>query len=149
MAPKTILLVEDSPDDIALAQAAFRRSRLQHQIVIAEDGHEALAYLHRLGPHADRAPGVPDLVLLDLALPGIDGFEVLRQIRGDQRTRLMPVVMLTSSVEKRDIATSYRLGANSYIQKPLDFGEFELVIEQLAQYWLGLNQTPPGEAGEG
>lgn len=145
MAARTILLVEDSPDDAALAGAALARFRLGHQLAVAPDGEAALAYLLDDGLDSGRARPLPDLILLDLNLPGIDGFEVLRRIRADACAGLLPVVVLTSSVEERDLRTSYRLGANSYIRKPIDFDEFLPVLEQIVRYWLALNQPPPAE----
>jgi len=141
MEPKTILLIEDSPDDVALTEAAFARLGLAHRLIVASDGESALDLL------VPRTQGngpseLPDLVLLDLKLPGMDGFEVLRRVRGDARASLLPVVVLTSSVEERDVSTSYRLGANSYIRKPIDFDEFVPIAAQILRYWLGLNEPP-------
>jgi two-component system, response regulator len=145
MTPRTILLVEDSPDDVALAGAAFARLGLDHRLTVAADGETALEYLLHDGPGGDQVRPMPDLVLLDLKLPGIDGFEVLRRIRADPRAGILPVLMLTSSIEERDVLAGYRLGANSYIRKPIDFDEFLSVLEQLVRYWLALNQPPPLE----
>jgi two-component system response regulator len=141
-----VLLVEDNPDDAALAQLAFARASVPLAVVLAEDGVEALDYLFRRGAHAGRAGGAPDLVLLDLQLPGLDGFEVLRQIRADQALALVPVLAFTSSVEPSDVQRSYRLGANSYLRKPVDFDAFLRLAEQIACYWLTLNQPAPGGA---
>lgn len=139
MQPRTILLVDDSGDDVVLAQAAFAQAGIPHTLIIAEDGVEALDYLlRRDGRKAD----APDLVLLDLKLPGIDGFEVLRRIRAEQQTLLVPVVVFSSSLEHKDVERSYRLGANSYIRKPIDFDEFIPLAQKLAEYWLGINQPP-------
>lgn len=140
-----VLLVEDNPDDEALTLRAFQRSNLANDIHVARDGVEALEYLH--GP-SDHEPGgwahpLPRLVLLDLKLPRVDGLEVLRQLRAQDRTRLLPVVVLTSSDEDRDLVESYELGANSYIRKPVDFREFSRVIEELGLYWLVINRVPP------
>jgi two-component system response regulator len=145
MTPRTILLVEDSPDDAALAEAAFARLGLDHHLAVAADGETALEYLLHDGAGGDRARSMPDLVLLDLKLPGIDGFEVLRRVRADARAGLLPVVVLTSSIEERDVVACYRLGANSYIRKPINFDEFVQVLGQLVRYWLALNQPPPPE----
>jgi two-component system response regulator len=134
-----ILLVEDSEDDVELTRRAFRRNNLGNTLVVARDGAEALAYLFEDG-------GVlPELVLLDLQLPKIDGHEVLRRIRADERTRLLPVVVLTSSNEQRDLVESYTRGANSFIRKPVDFEQFVDAIRQLGLYWLVLNEAPPRE----
>jgi CheY-like chemotaxis protein len=138
MNPKIILLVEDNPSDVALTQRALSKSRLANEIVVVEDGQEALDYL--LG--TDAKP-LPALVLLDNKLPKVDGHEVLRRIRSDPRTRRLPVVMLTSSAEEQDIAASYDLGVNSYIRKPVDFEQFAQAIRHLEMYWLVLNEIPP------
>ena len=132
-AKKWILLVEDNAYDEALTLRAFRKSGLESYVVVARDGLEALERLFGGVP-------LPCLVLLDLQLPRIDGFEVLRRLRARPATRLVPVVILSSSLEREDLATSYALGANSYIRKPVDFAEFIVTAEQLGQYWLGLNQ---------
>ena len=143
MSDKTILLVEDNPDDRTLTMHAFASNRIANPVVTARDGVEALDYLFGTGPHAGRDPQVlPALVLLDLKLPRIDGLEVLRRIRAHPRTRLLPVVILTSSNEDRDRIEGYPLGANSYVRKPVDFDEFVRAAGQLGLYWLVLN-TPP------
>lgn len=136
---RTILLVEDSPDEVALAQAAFRRVGADHRLLVAEGGEEAIERLLGSGTSAEPRP---DLVLLDLKLPGVDGFEVLRRVRAHEHARLVPIVVLTSSVEERDVLASYRLGANSYVRKPTDFDEFLTVLERIVGYWVGINQPP-------
>lgn len=143
MSRDLILLVEDRPDDVELTLRAFRKSRVANEIVVAWDGQEALDYLFATGVHADRDPTLmPAVVLLDLKLPKIDGLDVLRRIRSDPRTRLLPVVMLTSSKEERDVVRSYDLGANSFVRKPVDFGQFLKAAHQLGLYWLVLNEAP-------
>lgn len=144
MGDKVILLVEDNPDDETLALRALEKSKLANRIVVARDGVEALAYLFREGEH-ERDPDwtMPQLVLLDLKLPKLNGLDVLRRLRGDHRTRLLPVVVLTSSDEERDVVESYGLGANSYIRKPVDFTQFAEAVVQLGLYWLVLNRQPP------
>ena len=132
-----ILLVEDNPDDVMFTMRAFRKNNINNEVVVASDGEEALA---RLLPEDPRTALRPCLVLLDVKLPKVDGLEVLRQIRSDPRTRLLPVVVLTSSVEDRDIVQSYQLGANSYVQKPVNFGDFLEATRQLGLYWLVLNR---------
>lgn len=141
---KIILLVEDNPDDEALTLRALRKSNIMNEVVVARDGVEALDYLFATGAYAERDPGrMPEFVLLDLKLPKVSGLEVLRRLRADERTKLLTVVVLTSSNEGRDILESYRLGANSYIRKPVDFTEFIEAVRQLGLYWLVLNITPP------
>jgi two-component system, response regulator len=141
---KIILLVEDNPSDIALTQRALQKSRIRNELVVVEDGQEALDYLFAAGDYAGREPCLrPALVLLDINLPRLDGLEVLRRLRSDERTRRLPVVILTSSREEHDLATSYDLGANSYIRKPVDFLQFAAAVEQLGLYWLVLNEAPP------
>jgi two-component system response regulator len=140
----TILLVEDNPRDEELTIRALRKNRIGNEIVVARDGVEALDYLFMRGAHAERVPAdPPHLVLLDLKLPKVDGLEVLRQIRADERTRLVPVVILTSSNEERDRLAGYDGGANSYVRKPVDFKEFVEAARQLGLYWLVLNERPP------
>lgn len=140
---RLILLVEDNPDDEELALRAFERGQVGNPIVVARDGVEALDYLFGTGPHAGRdSAAMPAMVLLDLKLPRLDGLEVLRRIRSDQRTRYLPVVVLTSSREEQDVVESYSLGANSYVRKPVDFGEFVDAVRHLGMYWLLLNEPP-------
>jgi len=144
MSKKTILLVEDNPDDEALTVRALRQHKVANEIVVAHDGVEALDYLFRTGPHAGRDRDLdPELVLLDLKLPRIDGLEVLRRLRAEPRTKLLPVVILTSSTEEKDIINGYNFGANSYIRKPVDFLQFVDAVKQLELYWLVLNEPPP------
>jgi CheY-like chemotaxis protein len=138
-----ILLVEDNPDDVELTIRAFARSHVANPISVARDGAEALERLHGTGDDAASLPALPQLVLLDLKLPKVDGLEVLRRIRTVERTRLLPVVVLTTSREERDLVESYRLGANSYIRKPVDFAEFVEAVQQIGLYWLVLNEPPP------
>lgn len=144
MSEKVILLVEDNPDDEELTLRALRKSNITNRVVVARDGAAALDYLFVRGDHAGRDPGeLPQVILLDLKLPKIDGLEVLRRLRSDARTKLLPVVILTSSVEEQDIMRGYDLGANSYIRKPIDFTQFVEAVRQLGLYWLVLNQAPP------
>jgi two-component system response regulator len=144
MKNKTILLIEDNPDDEALTLRALRKNNILNEVAVARDGQEALDYLFCEGAYAARAPDdVPTVVLLDLKLPKIDGLEVLQRVRADARTRLQPVVILTSSKEEQDMVNGYRLGANSYIRKPVDFNQFMDAIRQLGLYWLMLNEPPP------
>jgi CheY-like chemotaxis protein len=148
LSSKTIFLIEDNPSDIALTKRALDRARIANQLVIAEDGQEALDYLLCTGPHAGRdAADQPMLTLLDLKLPKIPGLEVLKRLRSDARTRRIPVVILTSSHEEQDVAGSYDLGINSYIRKPVDFTQFAQAVEQLGLYWLVLNEPPPPADG--
>ncbi len=143
-ARKTILLIEDNPSDVDLARRAFGKARVANELVVAEDGEEALDYLWGTGAHAGRdVSDLPAVALLDLKLPKVPGLEVLRRIRSDRRTRRLPVVILTSSTEEQDLGMGYDLGANSYIRKPVDFKLFAQCIEQLGQYWLVLNELPP------
>lgn len=140
-AERPILLVEDNPDDEALTLRAFTKNRISNPVVVARDGVEALDYLFGTGTHAGRDLSVmPSVVLLDLKLPRIDGLEVLRRVRADERTKLMPVVILTTSKEQQDIFEGYTLGANSYIRKPVDFEKFIQAVGQLGLYWLVLNE---------
>jgi two-component system, response regulator len=142
---KVILLVEDNPDDVALTLRAFKRSHLMNPIAVARDGVEALDFLFARGPHADRAAQpLPTLVILDLKLPRLDGLSVLKAIRADERTRFLPVVILTSSKEEQDLLSGYALGANSYVRKPVDFAEFIEAAKVLGIYWLMINQLPQG-----
>jgi DNA-binding response OmpR family regulator len=139
-----ILLVEDNPDDEALTLRALRQNNIANEVVVVRDGVEALDYLFIRGAYADRDPhDGPEVVLLDLKLPRVNGLEVLQQLRENESTKLMPVVILTSSSEERDIVSSYNLGANSYIRKPVDFNQFMEAVRQLGLYWLVLNQPPP------
>jgi len=141
---KVILLVEDNPDDVELTLRAFKRSHLMNPIVVARDGIEALDFLFARGPHAERANApLPTLAILDLKLPKLDGLGVLKAIRADQRTALLPVVILTSSKEEQDMISGYSLGANSYVRKPVDFTEFLEAVKVLGIYWLMINETPP------
>jgi len=145
MSNSVILLVEDNPDDELLALRALRKSGVPHEVVVAHDGVEALDYLFAGGQHEGReARTLPQLVLLDLKLPRLDGLEVLKRLRANDRTRLLPVVILTSSRERSDMLEGYSLGANSYVRKPVNFEQFIKAIEQLKLYWLVLNETPPG-----
>ncbi len=142
--PKTILLVEDNPDDEALAIRALKRHHISNQVIVAHDGVEALEYLFCTGMYADRDINFkPTVVLLDLKLPRVDGLEVLRRLRGDDRTKLLPIVVLTTSSEEQDMLNSYSLGCNSYIRKPVDFVQFSEAIRQLGMYWLLMNEPPP------
>lgn len=144
MRDRVILLVEDNPDDEALTLRAFKKNRIKNQVVIARDGVEAIDYLFGTGAHAGRDLSVmPEVVLLDLKLPKLDGLDVLRRIRADGRTKLLPVVILTSSTEEQDLIDTYSLGANSYIRKPVDFVQFTEAVGQLGSYWLLLNRPPP------
>ena len=142
METKTILLVEDNPNDEELTLRALRKHDLPHRVVVARDGVEALDHLFGRGAQAGQALA-PELVLLDLKLPKIDGLGVLAEMRANPTTRLVPIVVLTSSVEDRDRCTAYERGANSYVRKPIDFVEFAEVVRQLGRYWLVLNQPPP------
>ena len=137
-----ILLVEDNPMDEELTLRALKKNNLANPVVVARDGAEALDYLFGQGAHAGSPPLVPRLILLDLKLPKIDGLDVLRAIRDDERTKLLQIVVLTSSQEEQDMVRSYSLGANSYVRKPVDFIEFVDAIRQLGLYWLVLNQAP-------
>ncbi len=137
----SILLVEDNPDDVLLTLRAFKRALVANPIQVVNDGEEALAYL--LGEAGKEPPQLPAVILLDLNLPKIDGLTVLRRLRADERTRRLPVVVLTSSREERDIVGSYDLGANSFVRKPVDFDQFVEAARQLGLYWLMLNQPPP------
>ncbi len=144
MVSGAILLVEDNPDDRDLTLRALAKNNIRNEIVVASDGVEALDYLFGTGAYADRdAEEPPLLVLLDLKLPKVDGLQVLARLRDDPRTELVPVVILTSSREQRDLVESYRSGANSYVQKPVDFEEFIEAVRQLGLYWLLLNEPPP------
>ena len=141
---RVILLVEDNPDDVLLTLRALKKNHILNPVVVARDGVEALDYLFALGPHLGRDAAVlPAVMLLDLELPRLDGLDVLRQVRSDRRTKLLRVVVLTSSREERDIVQSYTLGANSYIRKPVDFDSFMIAVGQLGMYWLSLNESPP------
>jgi two-component system response regulator len=144
MEDKLILLVEDNPDDQALTLRALKKNKISNRIVIRQDGAEALDFLFCQGADAGRDPhDMPQVILLDLKLPKIDGLEVLRRVRADARTRLLPVVILTSSREEQDMVKGYGYGANSYVRKPIDFNQFVEAVNQLGLYWLVLNEPPP------
>ncbi len=144
MPTKIILLVEDNPDDEALTLRALKKNNILNEVVVARDGVEALDFLFATGTYAGRDISImPQVILLDLKLPKVDGLEVLRRLRADARTKLLPVVILTSSNEEADIVNSYNLGANSYVRKPVDFAQFMEAVRQLGLYWLVLNEVPP------
>ncbi|MGZ4732413.1 MAG: response regulator [Terriglobales bacterium] len=138
-----ILLVEDNPDDVELTLHALRKEKLANSIHVARDGEEALEFLFNNGKHSARASQPPPkLILLDLKLPKVDGMEVLKRLKDDARTKTIPVVILTASKEERDLVSSYNLGANSYIQKPVDFDQFREIVKTVGMYWLVINQPP-------
>lgn len=144
ISPRTILLVEDNPDDEELTLRALARNNISNQVVVVRDGQDAIDWLEGTGPHTGRdANDTPSLILLDLKLPKIDGLEVLQRLRANPRTALVPVVILTSSKEDRDRTNGYAGGANSYVQKPVDFSRFVEAVRQLGMYWLVLNEPPP------
>jgi two-component system response regulator len=140
---ETILLVEDNPDDELLTRRALKKSNVCNRVVVARDGAEALDYLFASGAHAGREPSaMPQVVLLDLNLPKVDGLEVLGRIRGEERTRLLPVVILTSSEDQEDVVGGYGLGANSFVRKPVEAAGFREAVADLGLYWMVLNETP-------
>jgi CheY-like chemotaxis protein len=140
-----ILLVEDNSDDEVLTMRALRQNHIKNEVVVARDGAEALDFLYGTGPYAGKVPDpLPIVVLLDLKLPKVDGLEVLRRLRSEERTKLIPVVVLTTSNEERDRLECYKLGANSYVRKPVDFEDFSESIRQLGLYWLLINEPPMG-----
>ena len=140
---ETILLVEDNPDDVELTLRAFKKNRIANEVVVARDGVEALDYLFGNGAYAGRdANDKPRVILLDLKLPKVDGLQVLERLRADERTRLTPVVILTSSKEEQDLVRGYKSGANSYVRKPVDFNQFVEAVHQIGLYWLLINETP-------
>lgn len=144
MEEKIILLVEDNPDDVTLTERALKKSHILNKLVVTRDGAEALDYIFCNGTYSGRDMNIlPEVVLLDLKLPKIDGLEVLKRIRSDKRTKILPVVILTSSKEEKDLINGYTLGANSYIRKPVNFNQFVEAIRQLGLYWLVLNEAPP------
>ncbi|MCH7737910.1 MAG: response regulator [Chloroflexi bacterium] len=144
MSSDVILLVEDNPDDEALTIRALNRNNITNEVIVARDGVEAMDYVFARGTHSERdINDLPRLVLLDLKLPKVDGLEVLKQIRADDRTKRLPVVVLTSSKEEQDLVDSYNLGVNSYIRKPVDFTLFTEAVRQVGLYWLVLNEPPP------
>jgi two-component system, response regulator len=144
MDEKVILLVEDNPDDEALTLRALKKNNIKNEVVVAHDGAEALDYIFAEGAYSGRdVRVVPQVILLDLKLPKVDGFEVLRKLRADERTKRLPVVILTSSNEEQDRISGYDLGANSYVRKPVEFSSFIEAVRQLGLYWLILNQTAP------
>jgi CheY-like chemotaxis protein len=149
--PRVVLFVDDSPRDTELALSAFEEYHLGNEVVVARDGAEALDYLYRRGPFAGRAEGQPTLILLDLKMPRVDGLEVLRQIKGDPALKAIPVVVMTSSREEQDLLSSYRLGANAYVVKPVKFQEFVEAVRSVGHFWFVLNEPPPSAAlaGEG
>lgn len=141
---KVIMLVEDNPNDVTLTLRALKKNNIANEVVVAQDGAEALDYLFGTGEYVGRDTSVtPQVVLLDLKMPKVDGLEVLQRIRADDRTRLLPVVILTTSNEERDMVQGYSLGANSFVRKPVDFGQFAEAVRQLGLYWLVLNEIPP------
>lgn len=147
MKNKIILLVEDNPDDEELTLMALKKNNILNEVVVARDGEEALEFLFGNGPESFLARKIlPAIILLDLKLPKVDGLEVLQKIRGDERTRLLPVVVLTSSKEDKDLFESYSLGCNSYVRKPVDFALFVEATRQLGLYWLLLNESPPAQS---
>ena len=141
---KRILLVEDDPKDVELTLTGLAEYNLANEVVVARDGEEALDYLYRRGNHKTRTNGNPAVMLLDLKLPKINGFEVLQQIRADENLKMIPVVMLTSSREERDLVTSYKLGVNAYVVKPVDFHQFVNAVKELGVFWAVINEPPPG-----
>ena len=141
---KRILLVEDDPKDVELTLTGLAEYNLANEVVVAHDGEEALDYLHRRGAYQNRSNGNPAVVLLDLKLPKINGFEVLEKIRADESLRLLPVVVLTSSHEERDLVSSYKLGVNAYVVKPVDFHQFVNAVKELGVFWAVINEPPPG-----
>ncbi len=141
MPTRTILLVEDSADDVALTLRALKKNNITNEVTVVGDGAEALAYLFGTDRGADVLPAV---ILLDLKLPKVDGLEVLRRLRAEARTKMLPVVILTSSKEEQDVVNGYSLGANSYVRKPVSFADFAEAVRQLGMYWLLLNEAPPG-----
>lgn len=144
MEQKMILLVEDNPDDETLTLRALRKNNIGNELVVVRDGAEALDFLFCTGAYAERDPrDMPQVILLDLKLPKVDGLEVLRRVRANESTRLLPVVILTSSKEEQDRLNGYSLGANSYVRKPVDFDQFVGAVRQLGLYWLVLNEAPP------
>jgi CheY-like chemotaxis protein len=146
---KIILLVEDNPDDVTLTERALKKSHILNKLVVAKDGVEALDYLFGTGSWAGRdMNNMPEIVLLDLKLPKIDGLEVLKRIRANAQTKLLPVVILTSSKEEKDLIDGYSMGANSYIRKPVNFNQFADAVRQLGLYWLVLNERPPMITGK-
>ena len=141
---KTILLVEDNPDDVALTLRALEKHNIKNKVTVARDGAEALDYLFATGAYSDRDTSVmPAVIILDLKLPKVDGLTVLERMRADERTKLVPVVILTSSKEEQDMVNGYKLGANSYVRKPVDFAQFIEAARQLGLYWLVINEPPP------
>jgi two-component system response regulator len=141
MSEKVILLVEDQPDDELLTIRALKKNNIRNEVKVVRDGAEALDYLFARGQYEQRS--LPQVILLDLKLPKVDGLEVLRQVRADPRTRPLPVIVLTSSKEERDVVQSYNLGANSYVRKPVDFEQFSEAVRQLGLYWFVINELPP------
>jgi CheY-like chemotaxis protein len=141
---KRILLAEDNAHDVELVLDALEENHLANEVVVVRDGAEALDYLYQRGDYADRPKGLPVVMLLDLKMPKVDGLEVLRQIKGDPKLKVLPIVMMTSSREEQDLVRSYQLGVNSYVVKPVKFNEFMESVRQLSVYWALMNESPPG-----